>query len=79
MISCDLDIFMKEIHDIEFPNSVESTENLIEIQRIRYEKLKETVINAGTHGELLLEEMKKKREIEKGNYERFGNISSVER
>jgi hypothetical protein len=79
MISADLDIFIKEIHDIEFPNSVESTENLIEEQQSRYEKLKDSVISAGTHGEQLLEEMKKKREIERGNYERFGNISSVER
>lgn len=40
MISCNLDAFMKMIHEMEFPNSVETTEKLIDEQGGQYEKLK---------------------------------------
>uniref|UniRef100_A0A182PZX4 CRAL-TRIO domain-containing protein n=1 Tax=Anopheles farauti TaxID=69004 RepID=A0A182PZX4_9DIPT len=79
IISCNLDAFMKSIHDMEFPNSVEATEKLILEQGEQYEKLKEDILSAGQHGEVLLEEMKSKKECDRETVERFGNISSVER
>uniref|UniRef100_A0AAG5DLA6 Guanine nucleotide exchange factor DBS n=1 Tax=Anopheles atroparvus TaxID=41427 RepID=A0AAG5DLA6_ANOAO len=78
MISCNLDAFMKTIHEMEFPNSVDATETLIEEQGEQYEKLKEDILSAGRHGELLLEEMKTKKECDLETVERFGNISSIE-
>uniref|UniRef100_A0A182NHA5 CRAL-TRIO domain-containing protein n=1 Tax=Anopheles dirus TaxID=7168 RepID=A0A182NHA5_9DIPT len=78
IISCNLDAFMKSIHDMEFPNSVEATEKLIVEQGEQYEKLKEDILSAGQHGEVLLEEMKSKKECDRETVERFGNISSVE-
>ncbi|XP_065084454.1 guanine nucleotide exchange factor DBS isoform X3 [Ochlerotatus camptorhynchus] len=79
MISCNLDAFMKMIHEMEFPNSVEATEKLIGEQGDQYEKLKEDIMAAGRHGEVLLEEMRTKKETDKETVERFGNISSIER
>uniref|UniRef100_A0A182JT36 CRAL-TRIO domain-containing protein n=1 Tax=Anopheles christyi TaxID=43041 RepID=A0A182JT36_9DIPT len=78
IISSNLEAFMKSIHDMEFPNSVEATEKLIHDQGEQYEKLKEDILSAGQHGEVLLEEMKSKRECDRETVERFGNISSVE-
>ncbi|XP_058124508.1 guanine nucleotide exchange factor DBS [Anopheles ziemanni] len=78
MISCNLDAFMKTIHEMEFPNSVDATETLIEEQGEQYEKLKEDILSAGRHGEVLLEEMKTKKECDPETVERFGNISSIE-
>ncbi|XP_053683186.1 guanine nucleotide exchange factor DBS isoform X2 [Sabethes cyaneus] len=79
MISCNLDAFMKSIHEMEFPNSVEATERLIDEQGEQYEKLKEDIMAAGRHGEVLLEEMRTKKDSDKEVVERFGNISSIER
>ncbi|XP_055535953.1 guanine nucleotide exchange factor DBS isoform X3 [Wyeomyia smithii] len=79
MISCNLDAFMKSIHEMEFPNSVDATERLIEEQGEQYEKLKEDIMAAGRHGEVLLEEMRTKKDCDKDVVERFGNISSIER
>lgn len=101
IISSNLDAFMKSIHDMEFPNSVEATEKLIHDQGEQYEKLKvcdngrlscdelsikrnirlfqEDILSAGQHGEVLLEEMKSKKECDRETVERFGNISSIER
>ncbi|XP_062552792.1 guanine nucleotide exchange factor DBS isoform X3 [Armigeres subalbatus] len=79
MISCNLDAFMKMLHEMEFPNSVDATEKLIEEQGDQYEKLKEDIMAAGRHGEVLLEEMRMKKETDKETVERFGNISSIER
>nr|XP_040229140.2 guanine nucleotide exchange factor DBS isoform X3 [Anopheles coluzzii] len=78
IISSNLDAFMKSIHDMEFPNSVEATEKLIHDQGEQYEKLKEDILSAGQHGEVLLEEMKSKKECDRETVERFGNISSIE-
>ncbi|XP_035793105.1 guanine nucleotide exchange factor DBS-like isoform X3 [Anopheles albimanus] len=78
MISCNLDAFMKTIHEMEFPNSVEATEKLMLEQGDQYEKLKEDILSAGRHGEALLEEMKTKRENDGEALDRFGNISSIE-
>ncbi|XP_035911796.1 guanine nucleotide exchange factor DBS-like isoform X2 [Anopheles stephensi] len=79
IISGNLDAFMKSINDMEFPNSVEATEQLINDQGEQYEKLKEDILSAGQHGEVLLEEMKSKKEYDRDTVERFGNISSIER
>ncbi|XP_058464831.1 guanine nucleotide exchange factor DBS isoform X3 [Malaya genurostris] len=79
MISCNLDAFMKSIHEMEFPNSVDATERLIEEQGDQYEKLKEDIMAAGRHGEVLLDEMRAKKEGDREVGERFGNISSIER
>ncbi|XP_055603319.1 guanine nucleotide exchange factor DBS isoform X3 [Uranotaenia lowii] len=78
MISCNLEAFMKMIHEMEFPNSVDATEKLIEEQSEQYEKLKEDIMAAGRHGEVLLEEMRTKKDSDKETVERFGNISSIE-
>ncbi|XP_058066484.1 guanine nucleotide exchange factor DBS isoform X1 [Anopheles bellator] len=81
VISCNLDAFMKTIHEMEFPNSVDATEKLMLEQGQHYEKLKEDILSAGRHGESLLEEMKTKRDCDydRETLERFGNISSIER
>lgn len=39
-VSCNLDIFMRIIHDTEFPNSVEATQKLLDEQGCEYERLK---------------------------------------
>lgn len=39
-VSCNLDIFMRIIHDTEFPNSVEATQKLLDEQGTEYERLK---------------------------------------
>lgn len=39
-VSCNLDIFMRVIHDTEFPNSVEATQKLLNEQGAEYERLK---------------------------------------
>lgn len=40
MVSGDLDTFMRQIHETEFPNSVEATKHLLEAQSYEYDKLK---------------------------------------
>lgn len=39
-VSCNLDVFMRVIHDTEFPNSVEATQKLLDEQGNEYERLK---------------------------------------
>lgn len=39
-VSCSLDLFMRIIHDTEFPNSVEATQTLLDDQGADYDKLK---------------------------------------
>lgn len=39
-VSCNLDIFMRVIHDTEFPNSVVATQKLLDEQGQEYERLK---------------------------------------
>lgn len=39
-VSCNLDIFMRVIHDTEFPNSVDATQKLLNEQGAEYERLK---------------------------------------
>lgn len=39
-MSISLDVFMKQIHETEFPNSVDATEQLMDEEGADYEKLK---------------------------------------
>lgn len=39
-VSCNLDIFMRAIHDTEFPNSVDATQKLLDEQGAEYDRLK---------------------------------------
>lgn len=39
-VTYNLEMFMRAIHDTEFPNSVEATQKLLDEQGIDYEKLK---------------------------------------
>ncbi|KAL5288825.1 MCF2L family protein [Megaselia abdita] len=76
-VSTELDIFIQVIHDTEFPNSVESTEKLIIEQGIEYDRLKEEILAAAKHGELLLENMRSNEESKEFS-ERTGHVSSIE-
>lgn len=40
VIAQHLESFMRQIHDTEFPNSVEATENLLIEQSVEYNRLK---------------------------------------
>lgn len=74
-----MDTFIRLIHDTEFPNSVESTQKLLEEQGLEYEKLKEEILSTAKHGESLVADFKTKDEGGKEFSERTGNISSIER
>lgn len=77
-MSTELDIFIQVIHDTEFPNSVESTEKLIIEQGIEYDRMKEEILAAAKHGELLLDNMRSNEESKEFS-ERTGHVSSIER
>lgn len=79
LVSCNLDVFMRTIHDTEFPNSFEATEKLLIEQSEQYDLLKSEIMAAAQHGENLLEEMKRKDDVVKENPERLGNLSAIER
>lgn len=78
-VSCNLDSFIRSIHDTEFPNSVEATQKLLDEQGAEYEKLKDDILAAAKHGEGLLEDLKTRDEGGKEFSERTGIISSIER
>jgi len=83
-VSCNLDEFMRLIHDTEFPNSVESTQKLLDEQGGDYERLKDEILSAAKHGESLLDDINKNHnnkdnEFGKEFAERTGNVSSIER
>lgn len=78
-VSCNLDAFMRVIHDTEFPNSVEATQQLLDRQGSEYESLKESILSAGRHGDRLLEDFRAKDDVGKEFSERNGNVSSTER
>ncbi|XP_053965185.1 guanine nucleotide exchange factor DBS-like isoform X2 [Anastrepha ludens] len=77
-VSTELDIFIQTIHDTEFPNSVEATQKLIDVQGSDYERLKEEILAAAKHGETLLNNIKGNEEIKEFS-ERTGNVSAIER
>ncbi|CAD7014174.1 unnamed protein product [Ceratitis capitata] len=77
-VSTELDIFIQTIHDTEFPNSVEATQRLIDVQGNDYERLKEEILAAAKHGETLLNNIKGNEEIKEFS-ERTGNVSAIER
>ncbi|XP_017466709.1 PREDICTED: guanine nucleotide exchange factor DBS-like [Rhagoletis zephyria] len=77
-VSTELDIFIQTIHDTEFPNSVEATQKLIDVQGSDYERLKEEILAAARHGETLLNNIKGNEEIKEFS-ERTGNVSAIER
>ncbi|XP_004525940.1 guanine nucleotide exchange factor DBS isoform X6 [Ceratitis capitata] len=77
-VSTELDIFIQTIHDTEFPNSVEATQRLIDVQGNDYERLKEEILAAARHGETLLNNIKGNEEIKEFS-ERTGNVSAIER
>ncbi|XP_049309800.1 guanine nucleotide exchange factor DBS isoform X6 [Bactrocera dorsalis] len=77
-VSTELDIFIQTIHDTEFPNSVEATQKLIDVQGGDYERLKEEILAAAKHGETLLNNIKGNEEIKEFS-ERTGNVSAIER
>ncbi|KAG5677173.1 hypothetical protein PVAND_006954 [Polypedilum vanderplanki] len=76
LVAHHLEGFMRQIHDTEFPNSVESTEELLIEQSAQYNKLKEEILSVGRQGEELLAEIRRKQEL---CVDRIGNISSIER
>ncbi|XP_070494740.1 guanine nucleotide exchange factor DBS isoform X6 [Chironomus tepperi] len=76
LVAHHLEIFMRTIHDTEFPNSVESTEALLVEQGVEYTKLKDEIQQVGQKGEELLAEIRRKAEL---CVDRVGNISSIER
>ncbi|XP_032311518.1 guanine nucleotide exchange factor DBS isoform X6 [Drosophila ananassae] len=77
-VSAELDIFIKTIHDTEFPNSVKATQFLIESQGNDYNRLKEEILIAAKHGESLLDNIKMIEEFKEFS-ERTGNVSAIQR
>nr|XP_043066532.1 guanine nucleotide exchange factor DBS isoform X3 [Drosophila bipectinata] len=77
-VSAQLDIFIKTIHDTEFPNSVNATEILIESQGNDYSRMKEEILIAAKHGESLLDNIKMVEEFKEFS-ERTGNVSAIQR
>lgn len=53
-ISNSLYNFTKRINDTEFPNTVDSTQQLLNQQELSYSELKEGILLAAKHGEVLL-------------------------
>lgn len=78
-MSQKLDQFIRTIHDTEFPNSVESTQKLLDEQGAEYEILKEEILQAAKNGEELVDNFRTKDDSGKEFSERTGNISSIER
>ncbi|XP_070135125.1 guanine nucleotide exchange factor DBS isoform X7 [Drosophila bipectinata] len=76
-VSAQLDIFIKTIHDTEFPNSVNATEILIESQGNDYSRMKEEILIAAKHGESLLDNIKMVEEFKEFS-ERTGNVSAIQ-
>ncbi|KAH8234483.1 hypothetical protein KR038_012115, partial [Drosophila bunnanda] len=77
-VSEELDSFLQAIHDLELPNSVESTRKLLDNQVIKYDLLKMEILAAAKHGETLLNNIKSTQELKEFS-ERTGNISAIER
>lgn len=59
-ISNKLDNFTKRINEIELPNSVASTQHLLDEQLLVYSELKQEILSATKNGEALLFEIKDK-------------------
>ncbi|XP_065166036.1 guanine nucleotide exchange factor DBS-like isoform X2 [Atheta coriaria] len=59
-VSNALDDFTKKISETEFPNNVDSTQQLLNTQSIEYSQLKDEIISAAKHGEDLLNNIREK-------------------
>ncbi|XP_020815342.1 guanine nucleotide exchange factor DBS-like [Drosophila serrata] len=77
-VSGELDLFLQALHDIEPPNSVETTRKLLDSRSIEYDRLKMEILTAAKHGETLLNNIKSIEEYREFS-ERTGNISAIER
>ncbi|CAH1103228.1 unnamed protein product [Psylliodes chrysocephalus] len=83
-VSSALDSFTKTIEEIELPNDVESTENLLEKHSLIYTDLKKDILSAAKHGENLLTTIKEKNSYtyDEEYYsvnDACGNVFAVER
>lgn len=80
-ISSSLDTFTKSINETEFPNNVDSTQQLLNQQMKSYSELKEEILSAAKNGESLLSNIKE-NSLTKANTINgpdMGNIFAVER
>lgn len=80
-ISNSLDTFTKTINDTEFPNNVDSTQQLLNQQMLNYSELKEEILSAAKQGESLLNDIKENSSMKGDSTHRpdIGNIFAIER
>lgn len=84
-MSTSLDNFIQKISETEFPNTVETTQHLLEQQGNTYSELKEEILMAAKHGESLLHSIRDKSQyddptiIQSHNPDTTGNVFAVER
>ena len=75
-LSKDLKHFTESFQDLEYPNDVLSTEELIQGKESIYDRLKLELIQSGDHGENLLKRIKHSDSTQSLNGERRGGKSS---
>lgn len=80
-ISNKLDAFTKRINETELPNSVVSTQQLLNEQFLVYSELKEEILSAVKNGEALLSEIKERSQetVSCSHNLDMGNVFAVER
>lgn len=80
-ISNKLDSFTKNINETELPNSVPSTQELLNKQLLVYSELKQEILSATKNGEALLYEIKDKSQETVAPFHNvdMGNVFAVER
>ncbi|XP_031336912.1 guanine nucleotide exchange factor DBS-like isoform X1 [Photinus pyralis] len=82
-VSHALDEFTKKINETEFPNNVDSTQQLLNQQTSIYSELKEEILTAAKHGEQLLTSIRensgKKSDTNFHYPDTIANVFAVER
>ncbi|XP_045118170.1 guanine nucleotide exchange factor DBS-like isoform X4 [Portunus trituberculatus] len=80
-ISASLRAFTQKLQETEFPNDVNSTEELLRSQRAEYTVLKDDLLSASRHGETLLNCIKRPGEPRSARLcpDKLINVTAVER
>ncbi|KAG0713104.1 Guanine nucleotide exchange factor DBS [Chionoecetes opilio] len=80
-ISASLRAFTQKLQETEFPNDVNSTDELLRAQRVDYTVLKDDLLSASRHGETLLNCIKRPGEprIARLCPDKLINVTAVER
>ncbi|XP_050688468.1 guanine nucleotide exchange factor DBS-like isoform X2 [Eriocheir sinensis] len=80
-ISASLRAFTQKLQETEFPNDVNSTDELLRSQRAEYQVLKDDLLSASRHGETLLNCIKRPGEPRSARLcpDKLINVTAVER